>query len=379
MSLRQSIKNEIREGHLNPVFSVKNLLQNRVRNSDSYKIGGSLYKKASIVTNLNNRSVGPENRKGNHVKNGKEPWFEKHEGGQFSIINAAREDIQGRIDAKRKNINKPAETDDKNVDSVKIRDSAKKIAKDFVVYFRDKPFRLLSYERKGLWYPSSGPITGWKNRLNHYLYNGAGWKSTSAMLSGIQRNLSAQEKIFLYSSMAYSLSKTLAIYRRVLTFGIPGVRVKKPILSKDLAHLHDLWAGRIITKVNSSLTKLFAFSKPDEFVIFDSRVAAAIVSAAEDIYRIRYTGKKPICLARNNFRICFPDIGPFKIGSRGGTRPRGVRALAGWPCSYGKVRAQLQANELCKAIRDELNRIREDGKSDWTLREVEAVLFMEGY
>ena len=118
---------------------------------------------------------------------------------------------------------------------------------------------------------------------------------------------------------------------------------------------------------------------PDEFVIYDSRVAAAIVSIAEDIYRISYSENRPICKARTIFRHVFPNLGPFKTASRGGTRPRGVRDSAEWKCAYKKINAQIEANGLCKAIRDELNNQIEDGKSDWTLREVEAVLFMEGY
>ena len=61
-----------------------------------------------------------------------------------------------------------------------------------------------------------------------------------------------------------------------------------------------------------------------------------------------------------------------------GTRPRGLRSR-GWPNAYGSWNAQLEANSLCLEIRNCLNDLKEDGRSTWTLREVEAVLFMEGY
>ena len=54
--------------------------------SDCFKIGSRTYKKHSIITNLINMSVGPEKREGNHVSNGREPWFLKHDDGYFSIF-----------------------------------------------------------------------------------------------------------------------------------------------------------------------------------------------------------------------------------------------------------------------------------------------------
>ena len=64
-------------------------------------------------------------------------------------------------------------------------------------------------------------------------------------------------------------------------------------------------------------------------------------------------------------------------GGIGGTKPRGTRGK--WPSAYGNVDSQLQANTLCKNIVTCLNEKAEDNKTDWNLREVEAVLFMDGY
>lgn len=66
---------------------------------------------------------------------------------------------------------------------------------------------------------------------------------------------------------------------------------------------------------------------------------------------------------------------------RGGTRPRQLQYR--WPIGYQNWECQLAANVLGSAVRDELNRrtvafAKQDGTA-WTLREVEAVLFMEGY
>jgi hypothetical protein len=122
-------------------------------------------------------------------------------------------------------------------------------------------------------------------------------------------------------------------------------------------------------EVDSTLTKLFALTSPGSYVIYDSRVATAIVSIAEDIYR-----RTKI----NEFRIVFRYLGHMDSAASAGTRPRG-RRHNGWPDAYRSWGAQIDANELCVGIRNCLNDRNVDGKNDWNLREVEAVLFMEGY
>jgi hypothetical protein len=137
----------------------------------------------------------------------------------------------------------------------------------------------------------------------------------------------------------------------------------------------ELWQAKP-SKVDSTLTKLYAFAKPDEYVIYDSRVAAAIISIAEDIYRYSSVGGRREETVNKVFHPCFPCLGIFP--GAGGTRPRGTRWV-GWPDSDRSIPAQLDANRLCTAIVGRLNDREEDGRSDWNLREVEAVLFMEGY
>src|SRR5262249_40307272 len=73
------------------------------------------------------------------------------------------------------------------------------------------------------------------------------------------------------------------------------------------------------------------------------------------------------------------------ISGRGGSRPRDLSWK--WPIGYGTWAAQMAANLLCRKVVDELNRQslswsdcrKFNDRSPWTVREVEAVLFMEGY
>jgi len=97
-------------------------------------------------------------------------------------------------------------------------------------------------------------------------------------------------------------------------------------------------------------------------------VATAIISISEDIYRRDKL---------NKFREIFPSLGHMDNAAQSGTRPRGRRSW--WPNAYKKWPAQLEANKLCIGIRNILNDDSIDGRNDWSLREVEAVLFMEGY
>ena len=85
MNLKTEIEYEIQSGNIRTRFRAEDLLFRHL-GSDCFKIGRRTYKKHSIITNLNNMSVGPEKREGNHVSNGREPGFLKHDDGYFSIL-----------------------------------------------------------------------------------------------------------------------------------------------------------------------------------------------------------------------------------------------------------------------------------------------------
>jgi hypothetical protein len=383
MNLKEYIEKEISENNIEPVFKVSDLLKHNKPNTSRYYIGGQDYERTTIITNLNNLSIGPEERQGNHVKMGKTPCFVKHRDGRFSIFKK-----NGEFKGLSKRVRKVSKSDNssqsKKEHQPKI--TTQKIAQEFVEYLRNKPFRILgglSGRARKEWYPKEGAVCGWKERLFCYKWKDSNWRITLKQFTKWQKVLE-QIKLHFYNNKEIDCKSIIDVFQEIKEWGIEGTskrKIKKNTKSNILAikNLKSLWSASQITEVNSSLTKLYAVACPDEFVIYDSRVAAAIVSIAEDIYRISYSKKTSICKAKTIFRHVFPNLGPFKTASRGGTRPRGVRDSAEWKCAYKNIDAQIEANELCKAIRDELNKNKEDNKSDWTLREVEAVLFMEGY
>jgi hypothetical protein len=97
-----------------------------------------------------------------------------------------------------------------------------------------------------------------------------------------------------------------------------------------------------------------------------------------NLYRHRSLGERTqrqstIRLLRDHF----PYLGRYK-GEAGGTRPRGYRE--NWPDDgWRNVNAQYDANRLCTLITQTINEWSEGGRDNWKLREVEAVLFMDGY
>ena len=131
--------------------------------------------------------------------------------------------------------------------------------------------------------------------------------------------------------------------------------------------------------MNSTWTKLAAFSTEhlaNPHVIWDSRVATSVTWRLEQLF-----------LAEGLTTVPYgsPEIphnlGPMQVG-RGGTRPRELKL--NWTNAYGCWPAQFAASEFVRTIRDYLNAnpiaySKLSSQMPWTLREVEQVLFMDGY
>jgi hypothetical protein len=212
------------------------------------------------------------------------------------------------------------------------------------------------------------PANGWEERLNAYF-----WPRLQDSWSRNETKLA--EFVTTFSSIklkapAASDKRTLEnLFRDICRWG----GVKYPKISRDRLMttaqqtLNCIRSGDIPDELplNSAWTKLYAIAKPNDFVIYDSRVAAAITSIL-DPYRPR--------LLRSSAFKRYKDLG--YINGRGGSRPRAL--VHHWDNGYQNWRAQIAANELCASVVKILNRERRK-KTTWNLREVEAVLFMEGY
>jgi hypothetical protein len=130
--------------------------------------------------------------------------------------------------------------------------------------------------------------------------------------------------------------------------------------------------------MNSGWTKVAAFAtaglekiedgRPQ--AIWDSRVATAVICRLERVVP-----------ANVDIAQLFPGVGT--VPGRGGTRPR--EQARKWPSGYRTWRGQVAGSRVVREIRDILNEKSyglpefEGGPSKWTTRDVEMVLFMDGY
>ena len=370
-NLRDCIRSEIESGNLNDVFTVSQVINLSRVGEEHCVVGGVRYAVVSIKTNLANSSIGPGDRKGEAVKRGQQALFIKHENrGKYSILD-------DELDEEESVTADDVGCDEQGpVESKKGSDSGKnKIAQEFVEYLRNKPFRILRAKgRSKSWYPTKGPVIGWENRLLAYEWNGKGLQNNQNELQGFIQDLKSIKAIMGIDPSSAMLDQCKDVYDGIIEWGNPKATHRDGQFVYE--RLRELW-GPGPTRVDSTLTKLYAFAEPNDYIIYDSRVATAILSIAEDLYRYRTVKKQRRETVDQVFSRQYPSLGVYSSGA-GGTRPRAFR-YSGWPEAYMKVPAQLDANDLCRRMVRVLNLNEEDGKSNWTLRDVEAVLFMEGY
>lgn len=377
MTLRQTIRSEIEAKRLQKEWTTADLLTNQVL-AEQFAITTLNTSAPNNSTFLTDASLGM----GHVVAGGNAPLFYRvgrRDGGALVYAlpeHCGRTEAPApRIVADTQFVEEEGGSDAMDIETpIDNRPTDEDIGTSFVEYLRNKPYRLMKNVKGGFqWIPQDGPVTGWNNRLNAYEWNGATWSNTKNELQSFVKKLAALE-IQCQLSEPVSDRRSLEteaklIYDDIRKWGNPK---GKPRTGEEvLNHLQHLWNDTIVA-VDSTLTKLYAFARPQTYVIYDSRVAAAMLTIAEDLFRMRGTPRYDTIAS---FQDVFRHLGAY--GGSGGTRNRGYRAK--WPHAYTNVSAQHDANRLCQCMVDVLNHAREDGREDWNLREVEAVLFMEGY
>lgn len=358
-NLRDDIKQEIKNGNLKETFTLDEVKHIK-RIGDICFINNNEYSVTGVGERLANHSVGPGKRMGESVKRGQKSLYNKHEGrGLYSLYienEGATEKKQTPLSTKPRKSNLSGLTKDQ-------------IAKDFVCYLREKPYRIFN-NKTNKWQPAAGPVVGWNSRLMEYFWADKSWDETTIILKDFSRKLlDIKTDLVNPSTNTYETCENL--YLDIIKWGNPKGTKQSGVFVAN--RLKELWSENI-TEVNSTLTKLYAFAEPNEYIIYDSRVANAITTIAEDIYRFK-TVNGALVDSVTFFKKCYPFLGTYEATS--GTRPRGYRSK--WPVAYQKTAAQLDANDLCKRIVRVLNENSEDSRSNWNLRDVEAVLFMDGY
>lgn len=209
--------------------------------------------------------------------------------------------------------------------------------------------------------PVPPKIFGWTSRLACY-----SWPAPGGFLARVP----ALQVVGPWNPTQQASSVIFA--NQVFTWG--KVNQKSPVTPQKVRHIFDsvrLGAAVANAPMNSGWTKVAAFASfgwagVQEQVIWDSRVAHSLIRRLDCILVASGVNAIPNCLA---------DIGTGR--ARGGTRIGAVYHLP-WPDRYGSWVTQFAGSTLVRLMRDDLNN-RKIGGRVWTLREVEMVLFMDGY
>lgn len=233
------------------------------------------------------------------------------------------------------------------------------------------PYRTY-FRRQRIDYPDP-PAVGWEARLASYFWPrlSQGWEVTRQAFDNFYGQFQTLETTWDPDSNT-TQAGLLPMFSEICIWGNVKLPEGDPVrLAREVDEaLTRIDAGEIPEncRLNSAWTKLYAVTRPETFVIYDSRVATALVSLL-DPYMTRLADTPAF----------EPYSGLGTVAGRGGTRPRPLEW--DWGNGYQSWQAQYSANRLCQAVVQRLNDSypKSSSESPWTLREVEAVLFMEGY
>lgn len=226
----------------------------------------------------------------------------------------------------------------------------------------------------------------WNERLITYRWNRRTFVETKRDLAEIIRQGRVLSHLITHEVPWDKDQEAQAVAWAESIFKWGGTRQRNPVTwEKVHCTLSNAVRNQIVypdAPMNSGYTKVASFGTAylEEAehagipqVINDSRVATSLTCRLEKILQARDLTPVEV----------FPGLGKVEA-ARGGTRPRTL-ALA-WPNAYQRWSGQFAATALVLAIRDILNQDSkfpsmpdEENQSPWTVRGVEAVLFMDGY
>jgi hypothetical protein len=397
MALHDEILREILAGRVPWRFRTSDLKTTLEPISGRYRVGNREYKANTINTVPRNHSVRPDGTDpGDYVlRKGREPAFYWHGQGEFELIlhrqhvieDASPEDEDPDAtegDAEALVLGKSGESGRCplviKVDEDRVLRIAKSEGPDpaaiIVRYIAETPFQAY-YRRK----PFGRVKGGWGERLAAYFWPAPAqdWKATRPIVMCLSSRI--QGAISRLNSPADDRSaaeELLTAFKQTCLWA----RLRLPesdsfVLAPEVLCVWTALSHREVPPsgchLNSAWTKLYAFALPDDCVIYDSRVATAVTSILDPIMD----------------RLCrCPEWQPYgKLGTipgRGGSRPRDMRWA--WKDGYKAWSSQTAANLLCRKVLTDVNQqamtrpdCRKLDHRPWTLRDVEAVLFMEGY
>ncbi len=397
MAFHDEILRDIRIGRVLWRFKTKHLKTLPTIESGRYRVGNGEFSENTINTVPRNYSVRPDGTApGDYVRKGRVPAFFWHGSGEYELIldhphclkdatpgdeafDLTEGDGEELITAKAFDGSEALVAS--NYDEALVREISKtevpSPAAIIVRYIAEKPFQAF-YRRQ----PLGSMKHGWGERLTSYYWPlpDRDWNITSGCVYSLSRQIQqATSRLVMRANDPIAADELLAAFKATCVWG--GVRLPESDASKLAQEVH-LALGALSDgskppagcRLNSAWTKLYAFALPDRCVIYDSRVATALTSILD-----------PVMNLVSGWAEWRPYTALGKINGRAGSRPRDLSWA--WPNGYREWASQLAANRLCSEVLQEINR-QAATKSDcqklndpspWTLREVEAVLFMEGY
>lgn len=369
MALHDEILREIQNGSIPKEFKLADLKKKPVADN-FYQVGGDVFSHNTINTMPANLAIDlKSNTGGNHVNNGAKAQYIRVRKGIYRLIGAEELLIASAIHE-----DEVIEIDDDKVEPLKTQVATtlnvKAVAEYVADYLHLVPYQRL-FKKQNRTHPLK-PANGLTERLHAYFWPdmSVNWASTQKELNHFVTEF---RDIELNKNSDQCAARLMRLFEQICKWG--GVKVPE-ISPSDLklhvfAALDSLDAGAIPNgemRINSAYTKLYAIARPDTFVIFDSRVAAALTS----IIDLHYQAVTNLPEWSN-----YEDLG--FVNGRGGSRPRLLNNP--WKNGYQKWSAQDAANRLCMDILKHVNSQPERYGLDkqLTLRELEAILFMEGY
>lgn len=367
MALHNSILKCIQDGKLPEEFTISDLKNSPCEN-ERYFVGDETYALTTINTTLANLSIDAVGvRRGKHVEYGAKPRYVRVSRGKYRLY-CTEQQLKAAIIAEEE-IEKT-----KNIEQIQfditVIEKAQTVAEYVASYLSKMPFQFY-FKKQKIKHPQN-PAVGLAERLDAYFWPDLtqGWLQTEKKLSHLVVKFKMLE---LNKNQADCAEKLLALFAEICRWG--GVRLPsidaEQLKSQVFSVLQAIDRGEIPSssfRLNSAFTKLYAMARPDSFIIFDSRVAAALTSIIDDHY---------CTLTSQPDWIHYQSLG--FVNGRGGSRPRLL--VNDWQNGYQKWSAQFAANKLCLDILAFINENQEKYGLDraMTLRELEAILFMEGY
>ena len=238
------------------------------------------------------------------------------------------------------------------------------------------PFQAFYRKRK-----INSHVTGWVNRLASYF-----WPNPTISVATTHIHLAPMIMVAKRLRLAlvgpWSVTDQAAAFKLAQEIFCWG-NVPQPGATSTMVRkvFESVVAGTRIgsAPMNSGWTKVASFASVglvSEQVIWDSRVAHALIRRLDSLLVAAGCTHVP-CLQT------IQDIG--RVPGRGGNRTSFKYSLK-WPIGYKSWPAQFAGSELVRLIRDELNNKKRSIQIEppnpggaWTVRDVEMVLFMDGY